>query len=376
MLRQPSEHALVAGVLTALLLATACSTQSADGSAGGSTAVPPVPVSVAPVERKAMPVEVLAIGNVESVSSVEIMPRVAGQIATIHFQEGQDVRPDTLLFALDRRLFEVGLAQAEANLAQARAREENASAEARRYTELKTEGIASQEQFDSATSAAIVSSAAVAAADAAVRNARLALDYCEIRAPFGGRTGSLLVHPGAAVKANETALVTLKQLEPIGVAFAVPERHLPAIRKLTTERPLVVRATPRGGDRGVEGHLVFVDNTVNVAAGTIRLKALFANSTRDLWPGEFVDVRLVLNDQPDAIVVPATAVQTGQKGDIVFVVAADRRVEVRQVVVERTAGDEAVIGEGLEPGETVVTDGQLRLVPGAEVVPKGAVEAS
>jgi len=371
---------LCAALVAAPLLVTSCSNGVANeadpAAAAAAAAAPAVPVSVATVERKAMPVEVPAIGNVESLSTVSIMPRIAGQIATIHFEEGQDVGQGALLFTLDRRPFEIALAQAEANLTQARAREANAAADARRYTELIHEGVVSQEQFDSAVSTADVTAAAVAAADAALRNARLELEYCEIRAPFAGRTGRVLVHPGATVKANETALVTLRQLQPIGVAFAVPERHLPRIRELLARRPLAVQASARGDDRQVEGRLVFVDNTVNVAAGTILLKGQFANADRELWPGEFVDVRLVLTDEPNAIVVPSAAVQSSQKGDVVFVVGEDRRVQLRQVVVDRTAGDESVIGSGLEAGETVVTDGQLRLVPGAQVAPKGAAEAS
>ena len=356
-------------ILSGLLVVVSC---SRGGSAGPSP--PPAPVTVAAVEKKAVPVEIRAIGNVEATSVVEIRARVGGELKAVHFTEGRKVREGDLLFTIDPRPYEVALAEAEAKLVRDRVLAQNSREEVDRYGDLVQKEYVTREQYNRSVATAAAAEAWLKADEADVENARLQLGYCTITAPVSGRTGDLLVHAGNLVKANDDKpMLVLRRTRPVFVIFSVPERHLPEIRRRRAEGPLEVTVTPPGD--GVEprrGPLTFVDNTVNTATGTIELKATFPNEDDALWPGQFVDVVLTLATQPDAVVVPSQAVQNGQQGAYVFVVKEDSTVESRPVEVARTFGGDAVIAKGVTPGEKVVTEGQLRLVPGVKVAVKGA----
>jgi multidrug efflux system membrane fusion protein len=328
----------------------------------------PVPVTVAEAVQKTMPVELHAIGNVRPSATVSIKPRVSGMIASVEFVEGEDVNKGDVLFTIDSKPFEVELAKANAALAQVREQAANAQQQASRYSGLSKTGAVAKGEVEQFQSAAKASASGSQAAEAAVREAEIQLAYCTIKAPIGGRTGRRTVDAGNVVTANTTELVVLNQVEPVEVIFAVAEQHLADITRFMGERKLKVRAAPSGDQSlSAEGELIFVDNTVKQTTGTIDLKAVFANKDRVLWPGQFVDVILSLTTEPNAIVVPAPAVQTGQKGQYVFIVRSDHTVEMRPVEMARTLNDEAVIRTGLAAGESVVTDGHLRLFPGAKV---------
>jgi multidrug efflux system membrane fusion protein len=331
---------------------------------------------------------------------------VAGELQKVHFVEGQDVRKGGMLFTIDERPFRTALEQAQANLARDEAmlvqlqanlardiaQADYAKAQAGRYAKLVEEGVISpeqSEQYDTeakarfeaveADKAALkTAQAAIQADQAAVRSARVQLSFCSVVSPIDGRTGSLLVHEGNIVKANETVLVTINQISPTYVTFSVPELYLPRVRKSLGAGSLQVDARVRSNDfsEPVVGKLTFIDNTVDHSTGTIRLKATFSNSDRVLWPGEFVDTTLHVSEQIDVPVAPTRAVQTGQEGQYVFVLKPDQTVEMRAVVAGQSMGHETVIEKGLQAGETVVTDGQLRLVDGAAVeVKQAAAEA-
>ncbi len=327
------------------------------------------PVVVGTVTQKAVPVEVHAIGNVEAYASVSIKARIGGELTEVHFREGQDVNKADLLFVIDPRPYEVALKQTEARLARDIALYENAQREAQRNSDLLRKGFVSKEQYDQAQSNAQAFKSSVNADKADVDNAHLQLNYCYIYAPITGRTGNLMVDQGNLIKANDDkAMVVINQIQPIYVDFSVPEQNLPEIKRYSTMGKLEAVVFSREDQGGpFRGELAFIDNTVDKTTGTILLKATFPNENKALWPGQFVNVTLILTTQPDAIVVPAEAIQTGQQGEFVFVVKPDLTVESRSVVVTRTLDHEAIIGKGLQPGETVVTDGQLLLVPGAKV---------
>jgi multidrug efflux system membrane fusion protein len=369
--RLPRGFAALASLL-GLLVAAGCSKPQA------APAGPPVvPVTVATVVQKTVPVQVTAIGNVEAYSTVSIKAQVSGIITEVHFREGQDVHKGQLLFTIDKRPFEAALHEAIANLARDRARAENARIQARRYEKLLAEGVVSSQQNDQAVADADSLDATVRADEAAVERAKLNLAYCTIKSPMDGRTGSLMIHPGGLVKENDVpVLLVINQLNPIYVNFAVPEQYLADVKKYMAERKLKVQAfVPDDPKRPEEGPLTFVDNAVDNTTGTIHLKATFVNQRR-LWPGQYVNVVLTLTAQPNAVVVPAQTVQTGQSGQYVFVVKSDNTVESRPVVPGRTVQGETIIEKGLQPGEVVVTDGQLQLVPGSKIRIKGGGETS
>ncbi len=360
-------------------------------------AMPAIPVTVATALQKNVPIQVRAIGNVEPYSSITIKAQVAGELVRVLFKEGDDVKTGDLLFEIDRRSYEQALHQAEANLGRDKAQEklaeanlardlaqaENARSQASRYGALAKEGIVSREQNDQmrtaarsadesavADRAAIDSArAAVTADEAAVEKAKLDLEYCSIRSPLNGRTGSLQVKQGTLVKSNaDTSLVTINQVYPIYVTFSVPEDKLAAIRRAMSKAALTVTATV-SGDSGPPSHgqLTFIDNSVDSTTGAIKLKATFSNQERKLWPGQFVNVVMTLGQEQNVTVVPSEAVQTGAQGQYVFVVKQDHTVENRVVTLDRTVDRETIIRTGVAPGETVVTDGQLRLIPGFKV---------
>ncbi len=334
-----------------------------------------VPVLASRAEQKDVPVILEAIGRVRPPASVAIKAQVGGQIAKAHFTEGEEVKEGDLLFTIDPRPFEVALALARAAFAQAQAQAKNAREQAARYASLGETGTVPREQADQFQNTAVAAEAAVQAADASVNNAQLQLDYCAVLAPLSGRTGRVLVDPGNVVRANETDLVIINQIQPIEVLFSLAERHLPEVQQQLREDRLKVVANPEGQKEArAEGELRFVDNAVKPTSGTIDLKATFENADRVLWPGQFVSVELWLRIERGVWVVPAKAVQTGQKGPFIYVVQADRTAQPRNVVVKRTVRGQAVIAQGLQSGETVVTDGQSRLVPGARVEIKAGLD--
>jgi multidrug efflux system membrane fusion protein len=357
-----------------LVVSLAACSRGAEQEAGGPP--PGVPVTVGTVVQKPVPVQVRAIGNVQASETVTVRARVGGIVAQIRFREGQDVEEGQVLFTLDRGPLEAALRQAEAQLERSRTQLENARKNADRYAELARQGFVAQQEYERFRTEADALQATVRADQAVVENARLQLGYATIRAPLSGRTGARLVHEGDLVRANETALVVINRLRPIDAAFALPERELPDVRKYWAEGTLRVEAlAPQSGAVLDAGALTFIDNRVDPATGTIQLKARFPNRDAVLWPGQYLNVVLTLTTEPAAVVVPTAAVQTGQQGSYVFVVKPDQTAESRPVTVARQVGSETVIAEGVAPGEIVVTDGQLRLVPGARVEVKTAATA-
>jgi len=332
------------------------------------SAPPPAPVVVGRAELKSVPVEVRAIGSVEAYSTVAVKSRVTGLIATQQFREGQDVKKGDVLFTIDRKPFDVALRQTDANLARDVARSENLKVQLRRYEQLFKEGVVSREQYDQAHSEAEAADAVVRADQAMLERARIEVEYCNVLSPVNGRTGSVMVHPGNLVEANkEPALVQLEQVEPVYVSFSVPEQSLDEIRRRMTHARLAVEVETQDQQEHETGELTFVDSAVDRSTGTIRLKATFANATRRLWPGQFVKTTLRLDTLANVVVVPAVAVQSGQNGTYVFVLKGDQTVEMRPVTAGRTWAAQTVIEKGLQAGETVVTDGHLRLLPGSKV---------
>ena len=412
-------------VLLLLLLALgACSGGNAESKQPPRR--PPVPVAVAPVERKTVPLLVLAIGTVEAYQVVQVRAQVGGELMRVHITEGQDVKKGDLLFTIDPRPYEAALANAQATLAnhqgqvaQARAvlqrdtarvsqtraalardqaQAKNAEVSERRYADLLKRELISQEQYDQirttaealaatvrsdeadvvsaeetvrADQAAVRSAEEIVKADAAlVDNARLQVGYTTIRSPIDGRAGSLQLNQGNVVRAsgtNDSTLLVLNQVQPVYVSFTVPQQQLAQIKRYMAAAPLMVDALAGGEPRPERGTVTFIDNAVDQTTGTIRLKATFTNAERRLWPGQFVNVALTLAVENDALVIPAQALQTGQQGPFVFVVKPDQTVETRRVAVARTQGSETILTGGVEAGESVVTDGQPRLVQGAKV---------
>jgi multidrug efflux system membrane fusion protein len=333
-----------------------------------------IPVTVAKVAQKDVPVQLRAIGNVQPFSNVSVRALVGGQLTTVSFREGDDVRKGQPLFTIDPRPYQAALQQAEANLARDEANYRNAQSEAERYGDLVKKDYVTKEDYDRITSAAESAKAVLAADRAAIENARLQVAYCNIAAPIDGRTGSLMVHAGNIVRANDTnALVVINQVTPIFVQFAVPESQLGQLRARGGLGVPVAASPQKGGSAIATGRLSFIDNAVDMTTGTITLKAVFANQNRALWPGQFVMVAVTLQDRPNAVVVPTVAVQTGQRGQYVYVVKQDQSVEMRSVTVADTVEQESIIENGLGPGETVVTDGQLKLTPKSHVDVKNAL---
>jgi multidrug efflux system membrane fusion protein len=358
------------GVFLLALLGAAVSAAPGCAKQAGAPVKESVPVTVGTAARQDVPVEVRAIGHVEPYSTVQLKARVGGEVTKVGFKDGEDVQKGQLLFQIDPRPYEALLAQARAQLERDRAMAKWSEDEVKRYAGLVQKDYVTREQFDSTRSNAAAAMATVKADEAAVENARLQLSYCAVTAPISARAGSVLVYPGNQVKGNDDKpLVVLNQIQPVYVSFAVPESSLDAIRRHTGPgQKLPVAASASGDPSHAEtGELTFLDNTVDPTTGTILLKATFSNQNEVLWPGEYVDVVLRLATEPGAIVVPSQAVQTGQAGQYVYVVKNDLTVESRPVKVSRTHGSLSVVANGLQAGERVVTDGQLRLSPGAKV---------
>ncbi len=381
-------------LISIALFSGGCQKQAATTTTSGPP--PAVPVAVATAEQRSVPFELRVVGNVEASSIVQVKSQVAGQLMKVNFTEGQNVAKGALLFEIDEQPYRDALRQAEAavtrdralirqaeaSLSRDQAQFKTADADAKRYGQLAQEGVIARNQSEQyrtnaevyresarATQASIESAKAAAEAGvAAVDRAKLDIAYCKIMAPLSGRAGNLLVHPGNLVKVNDVPLVVIHQLQPIFVNFSVPEQHLSAIRRLHAKRALLVRVFPKDdADRSGSGKLVVIDNTVDTATGTIKLKAELENRDSLLWPGQFVNVAMTLDTIQNAVVAPAEAVQPGQKGSFVYVVKADNTVESRPVTVGRAFERSLIIEKGVAAGEVLVTDGHLRLMPGALV---------
>jgi multidrug efflux system membrane fusion protein len=417
----------VAGILALALIAlpgcsskTSADAPSKDGGGGGrgggrggrgrGDGGGPVPVVVATVAQKDVPINIDVIGNVEAYSTISVKAQLGGQLTKVYFQEGDYVKKDDQLFTIDPRPYQAQLSQVQAQLSQARANlardtaalgqseanlardnanEKYAQVEAGRYAKLFEQGIISREQTDqvhanadalsqtiladkaaieSARAQIVASRAAVENAAAMVENSTVQLSYTAIRSPIDGRTGNLTVKQGNIVSPNVMELMTIAEVHPIYVTFSVPESQLSDIKRYMAKGKLQVTAHPQDNAADSEtGVLTFIDNTVDPTTGTIKLKGTFQNADNKLWPGEFVRVTLQLTTRPNAIVVPNQAVQTGQDGQFVYVVKQDRTVEMRPVVTGTRVDQDLVVDSGLKPGETIVTEGQLRLAPGSRV---------
>ena len=326
---------------------------------------------VGKVTQKTMPVEVLAVGNVEAISTVAIRAQVPGEVQKVHFKEGDFVTKGQVLVTIDPRPYEAAVAQAKATLARDKATGTYNRAQAQRYKTLFDQGVIPAEQVDSYSSAADASDAVVNADEAAVKTAELNLEFCTISSPLDGRTGTVMVKAGNLVKVADVPIVVINEVNPIYVNFTVPQQYWPDIKEHVDRGALHVMATiPQDAGAPVPGTLTFVDNVVDTTTGTIHLRGTFENQQNRLWPGLYVNVLLTLSVQPNATVVPAHAIITTQQGSYVYIVKANNTVEQRTVVPARTIADETVVEKGVRPGETIVTDGQINLIPGATVEAK------
>ena len=378
-------HALAAGlVIMAGLLFAGCSRSPNGADAHKKTEPASVPVIVAQAEAADVPVELNNVGNVEAFSTVTIRSQITGQITKVHFKEGDEVKQGDKLFTIDPRPLEGALRQAEADLKRDQAQLVSARLEFERTKKLLESSIASRDDYDKAESAFHALEATVMADEAAISRAKLQVEFTSLQSPIDGRTGNLMVKEGNIVKAPDDALVTINQVHPIYVTFSVPEQDLPAIRRRMKQAPLIVEArisTDAAADDPASdpphGELSFIDNAVDAMTGRIKLKATFVNTNNTLWPGQFVQTTLTLSRLSHATVVPAQAVQSSQTGDFVFVMKTDATVQKRPVVVGLRHGNQLVIENGVQPGETVVVDGQLRLKEGSRVVAqKGGVTSA
>lgn len=388
-----------AGPAVVLCLVLFGCAQPNNRAARGRGPLPPTPVTVAQAESRDIPIQIKQIGAVEPVAVIAVKSQINGELNRVLFKEGEDIKKGQELFEIDPRPYQQALdqakaalekdialvSQAQANVARDQAQAANAKVQAKRYNGLFAEGVISKDQNDSyqttaqvqdqavrADQAALNSAkASVVSDDAAIETAKLNLSYCYIRSPIDGRAGSLLVQAGNLVKANDTtALVNINQLQPVYVAFSAPEQLLPEIRQYSASHTLAVSGTAMDATNRpivTTGQLTFIDNLVDSTTGTIKLKATFPNADRTLWPGQYVTVVMTLRTIDHATVVPSEAIQSGEKGQFAFVVKPDQSVEMRPVSVGETVNNQIVVQSGISPGETVVTDGQLRLFPGAKI---------
>ncbi len=344
------------------------SVERANSPAAGPRQAPAIPVVVAAAERRSVPVRLDVIGSVQPIASVSVKSRIDAQIAEVKVTDGQYVKAGDTIFLLDARAAEAQVHQMEAQLVRDKAQLANAKRDVDRYAPLVAKEFVSHQQYDTAVTTALALEASVRSDEAALENAKVLLTYYTITAPIDGRLGMVTAKIGNNVKANDVPFLTLNQVKPIYVLFSVAERELPGIRAAMATGPVTVSALP-AGDKGkpAEGKLAFFDNTVDITTGTIALRGIFENQDERLWPGEFVNVSLTLATDAEALVVPQGAVQIGQAEPFVFVVKADNTAEARKVKVSRTIDGRSIIASGLEAGERVVVDGQLRLSNGSRV---------
>jgi len=348
---------------TVLLSTTACSKKTPPPQPR-----PPAPVVVAAATQKDVPVLLRAIGNVEASEIVTIKSQISGELTKVNFKEGQDVQKGAILFQLDNRPYLAALRKAEATLARDRVVMENARTNYERYRLLVKDGIVTAEQAEGYRTAAESAEANVAADQADIENARAQLAYCTIKAPTSGRLGILAVHQGNVVKANDMSLVTINKISPIKVLFAVPEKELGDIKQQLAGGRVAVEAEVTGTNGFTEkGVIDFLDNTVEVSSGTIKLKGVFENPKKRLWPGQLVNISIVMNIRKDAVIVPTQAIQTGQQGQYLLVVKQDSTAELRPVTIGPVQNGNTVIEKGLQAGEQVIIDGQVRVIPGSKV---------
>jgi len=368
--------AIMSAALAASLASSACSggeavsTTPPSGGRGGGGQNQAVPVTVAQAVQKSMPITIQGIGTVIAASTVAVHAQITGEMTSVSFKEGEDVEQGQVLVTLDKRPLEAAVLQAQATLDKDVAQAQNARSQSARYQDLLKRGIATREQVDTMLTQAAALDATVAADRANLDSAKVQLTYATITAPMTGRTGLLQVHPGNLVRANDMQpIVTINKITPVYVSFSVPEAQLPALKRFIAAQgtlPATAIAPTESGAPST-GRVNFIDNAVDPTTGTIKVKGTFPNENRRLWPGQFVNVTVMLTSDPTAIVVPSAAVQTGQQGTFVFTVKPDQTVELRSVTVARVAGDETVVQAGVAAGDTVVTDGHLRLVPGSKI---------
>ncbi len=367
--RRASSHALVvSALLPGLVQFCGCSQKSSGAGTEKKAEGLAVPVIVEQAEARDFPIELRNIGNVEAYATVTIRSQITGQITKIHFQEGQEVKAGDMLFTIDPRPSQGALRQAQADLKRDQAQLVSARLEFERTKKLLESNIASRDDYDKAEATFHALEATEMADEASVSRAQLQVEFTSIKAPISGRTGNLMVKEGNIVKAPDDFLVTLNQVHPIYVTFSVPEQELPAIRERMEIAPLPVEVdTPGHDSRKLQGNLSFIDNAVDVTTGRIRLKATFVNTNGLLWPGQFLQTRLTLAIMTNATMVPSQALQSSQSGDFVFVIGSDGKAQKRPVMAGKSRAGALVIESGVKPGETVVIDGQLRLVDGAPV---------
>ncbi len=361
--------AAVAAVALTISISLGCSKNTAQAAGPNANQRPAAPVVVSTVEQHDVPVQVTAIGNVESYQTVQIRSQVNGQLQRVLFKEGDDVRKGQLLFQLDKAPFQAALEQAEGNLQRDQANAVNAEAQSKRYTALETQGVISREQADQMRTQAQANASAVNADKAAVDAAKVQLRYTDIYAPIEARAGALLINVGNLIKANDTPfLVQLNQIQPIYVTFSVPETQLQEVRRYAANGKLKVLAYPKGQTTNqAEGTLTFIDNGVDPTTGTVKLKGTFLNKDRRLWPGEYVDVVLNLSTLKNALLVPTKAIQSGQQGNYVFVVGQDNTAKAVPVKTVGTYQNLTMLAGGLNAGDRIIVDGQLRVVPNGKV---------
>lgn len=357
--------ALLIGLLGVFTL-TACS----EDATKKKPAAPPVPVTTAVAQEKNIPVTLKVVGRAEAFESVTMKSRVDGQVASVLFAEGQHVKKGDVLLRLDPTDYEARLQQAAANSARDAALLAKTRSDTARYVALKDRNFVSDEKVNDVRTNEAAAAASLRASKAAEESARLQLSYTTLRAPFDGVVGARVVFPGTTIKANDTALAVINRIQPLLVSFALPEKHLPKLREALKESPggMKVDVTlPENGDRHFEGNVRFIDNAVDATTGTILMKAELPNADESLTPGQFLNVILLLDTLHNAVTIPSEAVQQGADGNFVYVINKDGNAEVRKVETAASDGDLTAISRGLHTGETVVTDGQLRLTPGAKI---------
>ena len=362
-----------AALLAALLALSACS----EGAKKKAEA-PPVPVTTAKATERDMPVTLKVVGRAEAYESVVLKSRVDGQVAAVLFTEGQHVKQGDVLIRLDPSDFSARLQQAEATAGRDQALIAKSRADTARYTALKERNFVSEEKVNDIRTNEAAATANLRASQAAADVARLQLSYATIRAPFSGVVGARLVFPGSSVKINDTTLAVVNRVRPLLVTFSIPEKHLPRLRAAmaSTAGMKVDVSLPGDKSQHYDGDVHFIDNAVDATTGTILMKATLPNADEKLTPGQFLNVSLLLETLTGAVTVPSEAVQQGAEGNFVYVVKDDQSTEVRAITTAAATGGVTAIAKGLQLGETVVTDGQLRLAPGVKVKTRDAASAA